>query len=291
MKLNNKVNKIAFIGMGLINSSLVRDLKVNNFYNNSVAYSRRNSTLKKIKNLQLVDTIESDPRKAVQDADLIIIGIPVAAYETIFNTIKDFIKPGAILTDVGSVKKEIIKRISKKIPKSINFIPGHPIAGTEKSGPESGFIGLFKGGWCILTPDKKANSSSIKLVKNMWKSVGMKVDIMDPNHHDLVLAITSHIPHIVAYSIVGTVANLEASVKKEVIKYAASGFRDFTRIAASDPIMWRDIVLLNKKSILKMLEYFKKDLGKLEQAIKNNNDSFLLKLFSKTRKIRKDIIK
>ena len=291
MKFKNKINKVAFIGMGLINSSLVRDLKMNNFYNFASAYSRRTSTINKIKKLKLVNYEGSDLRKVIQDADLIIIGIPVAAYENIFKKIYNFIKPGAIITDVGSVKMEVIKNVSKLIPKNVNFIPGHPIAGTEKSGPESGFSGLFKKGWCILTPNKSSNPESIKIIKEMWELVGMKVDIMNPKHHDDVLAITSHIPHIIAYSIVGTVANLENTIKKEVIKYAASGFRDFTRIAASDPIMWRDIILNNKSSILKMLNLFKKDLSKLEVAIEKDNGRFLLSLFSKTRKVRKDIIK
>ncbi len=291
MKFKNRINKVAFIGMGLINSSLVRDLKMNNFYNYASAYSRRTSTINKIKKLKLVNYEGSDVRKVIQDADLIIIGIPVAAYENIFKKVYNFIKPGAIITDVGSVKMEVIKNVSKLIPKNVNFIPGHPIAGTEKSGPESGFSGLFKKGWCILTPNKNSNPEAIKIIKNMWELVGMKVDIMSPKHHDDVLAITSHIPHIIAYSIVGTVANLENTIKKEVIKYAASGFRDFTRIAASDPIMWRDIILNNKSSILKMLNLFKKDLSKLEVAIEKDNGRFLLSLFSKTRKVRKDIIK
>ena len=196
-----------------------------------------------------------------------------------------------IITDVGSVKKEVINSVKKYLPKNIDFVPGHPIAGTENSGPESGFAGLFKNGWCILTPSKNTSKNSVKIIKYMWQLVGMKVDIMDSNYHDEVLAITSHIPHIIAYSIVGTVANLQTTIKKEVIKYAASGFRDFTRIAASDPIMWRDIILYNRQSILKMLNLFKKDLSKLEHAIENNDDKFLLNLFTKTRKIRKDIIK
>tara|TARA_A100001015_G_C15041234_1_gene739780 strand:- start:3667 stop:4542 length:876 start_codon:yes stop_codon:yes gene_type:complete len=291
MKLKNKFNKIAFIGMGLINSSLARDLKLNNFSQITSAYSRRVSTIKKIKKLKIVDYVDSNCKKVVKDADLIIVGIPVAAYENIFKDIKSIIKPGAIITDVGSVKNEVIKKISKFIPKNVYFVPGHPIAGTENSGPESGFSGLFKKGWCILTPPNNTNKIAVKTIKNMWELVGMKVDIMNSKHHDEVLALTSHIPHIIAYSIVGTVANLENRIKKEVIKYAASGFRDFTRIAASDPIMWRDIILYNKNSILKMLDFFKKDLSKLENAIKKDEGDFLFSLFSKTRKIRKDIIK
>lgn len=291
MKINKKIKKVAFIGMGLINSSLARDLKIKKFYLSSSAYSRRLSTINKIKKLKLVDFASSNIEKTIKEADIIIVGIPVAAYQEVFKKICNNIKPGAIITDVGSVKKEVINSVKKYIPKNIDFVPGHPIAGTENSGPESGFAGLFKNGWCILTPNKNTSKNSVKIIKYMWQLVGMKVDIMDSNYHDEVLAITSHIPHIIAYSIVGTIANLQTTIKKEVIKYAASGFRDFTRIAASDPIMWRDIILYNRQSILKMLNLFKKDLSKLEHAIENNDDKFLLNLFTKTRKIRKDIIK
>ena len=291
MKINQKIKKVAFIGMGLINSSLARDLKIKKFYLSSSAYSRRLSTINKIKKLKLVDVASSNVEKTIKEADIIIVGIPVAAYQEVFKKICNNIKPGTIITDVGSVKKEVINSVKKYIPKNIDFVPGHPIAGTENSGPESGFAGLFKNGWCILTPNKNTSKNSVKIIKYMWQLVGMKVDIMDSNYHDEVLAITSHIPHIIAYSIVGTIANLQTTIKKEVIKYAASGFRDFTRIAASDPIMWRDIILYNRQSILKMLNLFKKDLSKLEHAIENNDDKFLLNLFTKTRKIRKDIIK
>ena len=291
MKINQKIKKVAFIGMGLINSSLARDLKIKKFYLSSSAYSRRLSTINKIKKLKLVDFASNNIGKSIKEADIIIVGIPVAAYQEVFKKICNNIKPGAIITDVGSVKKEVINSVKKYIPKNIDFVPGHPIAGTENSGPESGFAGLFKNGWCILTPNKNTSKNSVKIIKYMWQLVGMKVDIMDSNYHDEVLAITSHIPHIIAYSIVGTIANLQTTIKKEVIKYAASGFRDFTRIAASDPIMWRDIILYNRQSILKMLNLFKKDLSKLEHAIENNDDKFLLNLFTKTRKIRKDIIK
>ncbi len=291
MKINQKIKKVAFIGMGLINSSLARDLKIKKFYLSSSAYSRRLSTINKIKKLKLVDFASSNIEKTIKEADIIIVGIPVAAYQEIFKKICNNIKPGAIITDVGSVKKEVINSVKKYIPKNVDFVPGHPIAGTENSGPESGFAGLFKNGWCILTPNKNTSKNSVKIIKYMWQLVGMKVDIMDSNYHDEVLAITSHIPHIIAYSIVGTIANLQTTIKKEVIKYAASGFRDFTRIAASDPIMWRDIILYNRQSILKMLNLFKKDLSKLEHAIENNDDKFLLNLFTKTRRIRKDIIK
>ena len=282
--------KIAFLGMGLINSSLARDLKKKKLCKELVATSRSKKTRNIVRRLKLVDAVYDTYENTVRGADLIVIGIPVDAYEGVFKKINKHLKSGAIITDVGSVKKEVIKKIQKIIPKSAIFIPGHPIAGTENSGPEAGLHGLFKNAWCILTPSKQTNSAAVELVKKLWLSVGMKVDIMDPVYHDKILAITSHIPHLVAYSIVGTVSNLEKSIKKEVIKYAASGFRDFTRIAASDPIMWRDILLLNSKSVLQMLKIFKKDLSTIESAIKKKDGKFLYSLFSKTRKIRKDII-
>ncbi len=286
-----KVNKICFIGMGLINSSLARTLKKKNFYNTSVGTSRSKKTLHIVQSLNIVDIVESDYIKAVKDADLVVIGIPVKAYTNVLKKIVNYLKKGAIITDVGSVKLGVIELVNNLIPKNVFFVPGHPIAGTENSGPEAGFDGLFEKGWCILTPDKDLNRKKVNLVREMWELAGMRVDIMDPAHHDMVLAITSHIPHIIAYSIVGTVSNLEATLKKEVIKYAASGFKDFTRIAASDPTMWRDILLLNKSSILKMLSIFKKDLATLEKAITKADGDFMHELFSKTRKIRKDVIK
>ncbi len=284
-----EIQKISFIGIGLINSSLVRDLKGKGFYKSSIAYSRTNKTRKILKKLKIVDKVVDNYESAVNQADLIVIGVPVAAFSNVIKKISPHLKKDAIVTDVGSVKKSLIRIAEKVLPDKIDFIPGHPIAGTEKSGPQSGFKGLFKNGYCILTPSSKIKKESLRVVIKMWNLVGMKVDTMEADYHDMVLAITSHIPHIIAYSIVGTVSNLEKSIKKEVIKYAASGFKDFTRIAASDPVMWRDILLLNKKSILNMLSIFKKDLAKLEQAIKEEDSKFLYNLFSKTRLIRKRI--
>ena len=284
-----EIQKISFIGIGLINSSLVRDLKGKGFYKSSIAYSRTNKTRKILKKLKIVDKVVDNYESAVNQVDLIVIGVPVAAFSNVIKKISPHLKKDAIVTDVGSVKKSLIRIAEKVLPDKIDFIPGHPIAGTEKSGPQSGFKGLFKNGYCILTPSSKIKKESLRVVIKMWNLVGMKVDTMEADYHDMVLAITSHIPHIIAYSIVGTVSNLEKSIKKEVIKYAASGFKDFTRIAASDPVMWRDILLLNKKSILNMLSIFKKDLAKLEQAIKEEDSKFLYNLFSKTRLIRKRI--
>ncbi|PPR25335.1 MAG: Prephenate dehydrogenase [Alphaproteobacteria bacterium MarineAlpha9_Bin4] len=286
-----KINKIAFIGMGLINSSLARDLNDLGFYNSSSAYSRTKKTRNILRKLDIVDKVEESYEKTVKGADIVIIGVPVAAFSNVIKKISPFLMKSTIITDVGSVKKSLIKSAEKYLPKNIDFIPGHPIAGTENSGPEAGFKGLFKNGYCILTPKSNIKKESLDIIIKMWNLAGMKVDIMDPEYHDMVLAITSHIPHIIAYSIVGTISNLEKSIKKEVIKYAASGFKDFTRIAASDPIMWRDILLSNKGSILEMLSIFKKDLATLERAIRNEDSKFLYNLFSKTRLIRKKINK
>ena len=286
-----KINKIAFIGIGLINSSLARDLNSIGFCKTTSAFSRTKKTRNILRKLNIVDKVEESYENAVKDADIVIIGVPVAAFSKVIEKVSSHLKEDAIITDVGSVKKSLITIAEKKLPKGIDFIPGHPIAGTENSGPEAGFKGLFRNGYCILTPSKNIRKQSLDIVIKMWNLVGMKVDIMDPEYHDMVLAITSHIPHIIAYSIVGTISNLEKSIKREVIKYAASGFKDFTRIAASDPIMWRDILLSNKKSILDMLSVFKKDLAKLEGAIKREDSKFLYNLFSKTRLIRKKINK
>ena len=286
-----KIKKIAFIGIGLINSSLARDLNGKGFYKKSVAFSRTEKTRNILKKLKIVDKVEDNYEKTVKDADIVIIGVPVKAFASVIKKISYHLKPGTIVTDVGSVKKSLIQTSEKMLSKKVDFIPGHPIAGTENSGPEAGFKGLFKNGYCILTPSPQVKKESLDTIIKMWNLVGMKVDIMDPDYHDMVLAITSHIPHMIAYSIVGTVSNLEKSIKKEVIKYAASGFKDFTRIAASDPIMWRDIMLSNKSSILKMLKIFKSDLAKLENAIKKEDSKSLYSLFTKTRKIRKSITK
>ena len=277
--------------MGLINSSLARAIRKHDLAEKLTATSRSKTTRLRVKELNLVNEVRDTIEDAVRDADLVIVGIPVAAYRKVFKEIVPNLKAGSILTDVGSVKKSVMDDIYLFIPEDVSFIPGHPIAGTEHSGPDSGFAELFNEGWCILTPYENTKDIPLNMVTKMWEKVGMKVDIMSPEYHDMVLAITSHIPHIIAFSIVGTVANLEGKLKKEVTKYAASGFRDFTRIAASDPIMWRDILLTNKSAILEMLDLFKSDLNKLENAILNENGLFLERLFTKTRTIRREITK
>ena len=286
----DKFNKVTFIGFGLINSSLAHVFKSKSLAKETCAYSRRKETRNKIKNLNIVDNVYDDIKSSVKKSDLIILGVPVGAMKKIVTIIAPLLERGTIITDVGSVKKELVDSISLILPKHIHFIPGHPIAGTENSGPESGFSELFNGRWCILTPNQNTSTSALAKVKNMWKAAGMQIAIMDAEYHDRVLAITSHIPHLVAFSIIGTVTELEDQLKTEVIKYSAGGFRDFTRIAASDPVMWRDVFLNNSEAVLEMLGRFIEDLTALQKSIRWQDGESLEKLFTKTREIRKGII-
>jgi len=283
-------NRVTFIGFGLINSSLARVFKSKSLAKEICAYSRRKETLLKIKDLNIADYIYDDIKQSVENSDLIILGVPVGVMSSLVQEFASSLKSDAIITDVGSIKKGLIDSISLVLPKGVHFVPGHPIAGTENSGPESGFEDLFKGRWCILTPTKNTSKDAIKKVDYMWQQAGMKVSIMDAEYHDRVLAITSHIPHLVAYSIVGTVTELEDQLKTEVIKYSAGGFRDFTRIAASDPVMWRDVFLNNSDAVLEMLGRFIEDLTALQKSIRWKDGEALEELFSKTRDIRKGII-
>ena len=281
---------IAFIGFGLINSSLARVVKTKGLAEKIHAYSRSEETRAKIKKLNIVDNIYDNSAEAVKGADLVVLGIPVGATRDTVNTFASSLSPGTIITDVGSVKKSVIDGLSSVLPENINFVPAHPIAGTEKSGPEAGFETLFEGHWCVITPTKNTDKEAIKKVTKIWESAGMQVAEMDAQYHDLVLAITSHIPHLVAYSIVGTVAELEDHLKTEVIKYAAGGFRDFTRIAGSDPVMWRDIFIDNKEAVLEMLGRFIEDLTALQKSIRWEDKEALESLFNKTRLIRKGVV-
>ena len=284
-------NKITIIGLGLIGSSIARAIKKNHLCKSLVAHDKSKIVLKKILKLKITNHIETNLKKSVQDSDLVIICTPLGTYKNIVSVIKNYLKKTCILTDVGSAKIFVTNTVNKLINKNTIWIPAHPIAGTEQSGPEAGFADLFKNRWCIITPVSKKNPNSLKKLNNFWKKIGSKVQHMSAEHHDKVMAITSHIPHLIAYNIVGTAANLEQDTKSEVIKYSASGFRDFTRIASSDPTMWRDIALNNRKQILHMLEKFNLDLSNLKRAIIKKDGNKLFKLFSKTRKIRQAIVK
>ena len=284
-------NKITIIGLGLIGSSIARAIKKKHLCKNLVAHDKSKIVLKKIVKLKITNHIEPNLKRSVQDSDLVIICTPLGTYKNIVSVIKNNLKNTCILTDVGSAKIFVTNTVNKLINKNTIWIPAHPVAGTEESGPEAGFADLFKNRWCIITPVNKKNPSSLKKLNNFWKKIGSKVQHMTAEHHDKVMAITSHIPHLIAYNIVGTAANLEKDTKSEVIKYSASGFRDFTRIASSDPTMWRDIALNNRKQILHMLEKFNLDLSNLKRAIIKKDGNKLFKLFSKTRKIRQAIVK
>ena len=286
----DKFSKVTFIGFGLINSSLARVFKLKTLAKETTAFSRSKETREKIKNLNIVDNVNDNIRESVKDSDLIVLGVPVGAMESIVIEIAPFLKSGTIITDVGSVKKHLIDSILPILPSDVYFVPGHPIAGTEKSGPEAGFAELFNGRWCILTPNKNTSQVALEKIKFIWEQAGMQITIMDAEYHDRVLAITSHIPHLVAFSIVGTVTELEDQLKTEVIKYSAGGFRDFTRIAASDPIMWRDVFLNNSEAVLEMLGRFIEDLTALQKSIRWQDGDSLESLFTKTREIRKGII-
>ncbi|NBU53975.1 MAG: prephenate/arogenate dehydrogenase family protein [Proteobacteria bacterium] len=284
-------NKITIIGLGLIGSSIARAIKKNRLCKSLVAHDKSKIVLKKILKLKITNHTEPNLKKSVQDSDLVIICTPLGTYKNIVSVIKNYLKKTCILTDVGSAKIFVTNTVNKLINKNTIWIPAHPVAGTEQSGPEAGFADLFKNRWCIITPVSKKNPNALKKLNNFWKKIGSKVQHMSAEHHDKVMAITSHIPHLIAYNIVGTAANLEQDTKSEVIKYSASGFRDFTRIASSDPTMWRDIALNNRKQILHMLEKFNLDLSNLKRALIKRDGNKLFKLFSKTRKIRQAIVK
>ena len=282
--------KICIIGCGLIGSSLARAIKKNKLAEKIVSSNRSEDINKKVIKLNIVDNSSSDTKKIVKDSDLIIIATPLSSYKDVILKIKTSLKNGAILTDVGSVKENIMSLVENHVPESVSWVPSHPIAGTEESGPEAGFSELFKNRWCILTPSKKAKKKDINLLKTFWQKIGSKVDIMEPKKHDYILSITSHLPHLIAYNIVNTSLNIQDKKKSSIIKYSAGGLRDFTRIAASNPIMWRDIFIQNKKNTSKMIDKFIENLEKLKKAIKSEDKKKLEQIFSKTKKIRKDII-
>lgn len=283
-------DRIALIGIGLIGSSIARDVKALGLARDVVVSTRSPETLKRAEELGLGTSYALSAADAVEGADLVIVSVPVGASEAVARLIAPHLKPGAIVTDVGSTKASVIAQMAPHMPKSVHFIPGHPLAGTEKSGPDAGFTGLFQGRWCIFTPLPGTDATALAKLKAFWEALGSKIDEMDPEHHDKVLAIVSHLPHIIAYNIVGTADDLEAVTQSEVIKYSASGFRDFTRLAASDPTMWRDVCLHNKDAILEMLARFSEDLAYLQRAIRWGEGDKLFELFTRTRAVRRSII-
>ena len=283
-------DRVALIGIGLIGSSLARALRRDSPETEIIACARRAETLAAVRRLAIADATTHEPAQAAAGADLVVVATPLSAYAEIGRRIAQALRPSVILTDVGSVKQAVIRDLQPHVPSGVHFVPGHPVAGTEHSGPESGFAELFRDRWCILTPPPETAPEAVAAVGRMWEGFGMNVVTMSADHHDKVLAMTSHLPHLIAYTIVGTATNLEESLKSEVIEFSASGFRDFTRIAASDPVMWRDIFLNNREAVLEILQRFNEDLTALQRAIRWGEGDKLQDLFTRTRAIRRSII-
>ncbi|TIP59600.1 MAG: prephenate/arogenate dehydrogenase family protein [Mesorhizobium sp.] len=282
--------KIALVGIGLIGSSLARVIHREGLAGHVAISTRSETTLARARELGLGSSYTTAAKQAVGDADLVIVSVPVGSSGEVAEEIAPALKQGAILTDVGSTKASVIAQMQPYVPAGVHFIPGHPLAGTEKSGPDAGFAELFENRWCIFTPLPGTDPAALEKLSEFWRRCGSNIDTMDPQHHDMTLAIVSHLPHIIAYNIVGTADDLESVTKSEVIKYSASGFRDFTRLAASDPTMWRDVCLHNKDAILEMLARFSEDLASLQRAIRWGDGEKLFDLFTRTRAVRRSII-
>ncbi|MET4806982.1 prephenate/arogenate dehydrogenase family protein [Limibacillus sp. MBR-115] len=282
--------RVCLLGVGLIGGSLAINLREKSLAREIVGVARRQETREQIKKLGLADTVTGDAAEAVRDSDLIIFCTPVGSYAALGEAISGAFKKGAIITDVGSVKNAVIRDLGPFVPEGVHFVPGHPIAGTEHSGPAAAFGELFEDRYCILTPPPGTDDAAVKKVQALWEACGSTVQIMDAAHHDKVLGITSHLPHLIAYTIVATAQDLEEATRQEVIRYSASGFRDFTRIAASDPIMWRDIFLNNREAVLEILQRFTEDLTALQRAIRWGEGDVLETLFTRTREIRRGVV-
>jgi cyclohexadieny/prephenate dehydrogenase len=283
-------NKLALIGIGLIGSSIARVARQENLAGAISAATRRKETADEARALGIVDEIGTDNAAAVRDADFVILCTPVGANAEAMAQIAPHLKQGAIVSDVGSVKQAVIRDVGPLIPQGVHFVPAHPVAGTEHSGPSAGFPELFKGRWCIVTPIPGSDRAAVDKVIEFWRRCGSDMEEMAADHHDKILAITSHLPHLIAYTIVGTATDLEDDIKSEVIKFAAGGFRDFTRIAASDPTMWRDVFLNNKEAVLEMLGRLSEDLAALQRNIRWGEGDKLYELFERTRAIRRELI-
>ncbi len=281
---------ITIIGLGLIGSSVARGIKEEKLANKLIGFDSNPDYHKTISELALVDELADDLADSVKEADLVILATPVGAYASIGEIIGKHLKKGATLSDVGSIKMAVFEMLEPHVSPDVHLIPAHPVAGTEQSGPAAGYSSLFHKRWAIITPKNGTDASAVKKIASLWEALGSDVEVMEPDHHDKVLAITSHVPHLIAYNIVGTARDLEEVTKSEVIKFSAGGFRDFTRIAASNPTMWRDVFLNNKEAVLEMLGRFNEDLTALQRAIRWGDGDALYDMFVKTRRIRKQII-
>ena len=283
-------NRLALIGVGLIGSSIARAAKEQGVVREIVATARSAETRKRVAELKLADKVVESNAAAVAGADLVIICIPVGVCGAVAREIGPHLAPGTFVSDVGSVKGSVLRDMAPHLPAGTHFIPAHPVAGTEHSGPDAGFAELFVNRWCILTPPKNVDSAAVERLAAFWRALGAKVETMSAEHHDLVLGITSHLPHLIAYTIVGTADELSEVTRSEVLKFSAGGFRDFTRIAASDPTMWRDVFLANKDAVLEMLRRFNEDLSTLTRAMQNGDGQALFDHFTRTRAIRRGIV-
>jgi cyclohexadieny/prephenate dehydrogenase len=282
--------RIALIGLGLIGSSIARGIEQLSLANELVATDASPEVRSRAAEIGLADRIAADNAEAVRGADLVIACVPVGVCGDVAKSIAAHLAPGAIVSDTGSVKGMVLREMAQHLPENVHFIPAHPVAGTENSGPDSGFAELFINRWCILTPPAEADADAVERLAGFWRALGANVEVMNAEHHDLVLAVTSHLPHLIAYTIVGTADELEDVTRSEVLKFSAGGFRDFTRIAASDPTMWRDVFLANKDAVLEMLGAFQEDLSKLTRAIRRGDGEALFEHFTRTRAIRRGIV-
>lgn len=283
-------NKICIIGLGLIGSSLARNIKAHNLSHHLVAVDVSPKVCEKALELGIADSATTSFTKGVENADIVLICTPVGAVEMVAKAIAPSLKADAVVSDVGSVKSHVMQALAKHLPESIEIVGGHPIAGTEHSGPEAGFVSLFEDMWCVLTPMPNSSLQAIEKISSIWQACGARIEIMSADRHDLILAITSHLPHLIAYTIVDTANDLEDDIKSDVIKFSASGFRGFTRIAASDPVMWRDIFMNNREAVLEILQRFTEDLTGLQKAIRKGDADMLFNTFSRTRNIRKALL-
>lgn len=283
-------DRIALIGLGLIASSMAHAIRRGNLAGEITGYARSEATRETARRINLCDRICDTAADAVEDADLVVLCVPVGAMGPVMEEIAPKLKPGATVSDVGSVKRHVIEAVQPHIPQGVHFVPAHPLAGTEHSGPEAGFAELYDNRWCLLVPVEGTDPGAVERLRTLWEGMGANVDEMDADHHDLVLAVTSHAPHLIAYTMVGVADDLRRVTDSEVIKYSAAGFRDFTRIAASDPTMWRDVFLTNKDATLEILGRFTEELFALQRAIRTGDGEHLHDYFTRTRAIRRGII-
>ena len=282
--------RVALIGLGLIAGSMSRAMRRAGLAGEVVGTARSAATREKAREIGLVDRVADTAAEAVEGADLVVLATPIGAMGSVTAEIAPHLRPGATVTDVGSVKRQVLEAVAPHLPEGVHFVPAHPIAGTEHSGPESGFAELFDNRWCLLTPPDGTDPDAVARLAALWEGMGANVETMEPGHHDLVLAVTSHAPHLIAYTMVGVADDLGRVTDSEVVKYSAAGFRDFTRIAASDPTMWRDVFLTNKDATLEILGRFTEELFALQRAIRTGDGALLHDYFTRTRAIRRGII-